>query len=242
MESKLNDFLEMLTRLPSEDGLMNPYASARCPDAPAAFEEVGAEADQLRLNNLENYVRDLVTVGSDVLLCGEAPGYQGCRFSGIAFTSERELVQGEFPLNKCRVMDDLRQGRRPMMKEPSALYVWRALERAPSKAILWNAVQLHPHEPGKPLSNRTPTKEEVELGRESLELLIELVQPRLIVALGKTAERALARIGVDAEGVRHPSYGGAAKMERQLEELGVIGPAPPPVQRSLFDDSRPKPR
>ena len=31
------------------------------------------------------------------LIVGEAPGPWGCRFSGVPFTSERQLAQGELP-------------------------------------------------------------------------------------------------------------------------------------------------
>src|SRR5271157_671799 len=31
------------------------------------------------------------------ILCGEAPSHRGCRHSGIAFTSERQLRAGEIP-------------------------------------------------------------------------------------------------------------------------------------------------
>lgn len=44
-----------------------------------------------------------------------------------------------------------------------------------------------------------------------MEALIEMVQPQRIVAIGRDASVALADLGVTAEPVRHPSYGGQAE-------------------------------
>ncbi|HXO19680.1 MAG TPA: hypothetical protein VOA87_07115, partial [Thermoanaerobaculia bacterium] len=64
-------------------GVANPYRdSAPDLDLPAAARR--------RRANLEAYL-DLVGSPRWVLL-GEAPGFRGGRFSGIAFTSERQLA------------------------------------------------------------------------------------------------------------------------------------------------------
>lgn len=219
----LDRLVEALRAMPSREGLMNPYRSARAPDVSAVAEEIGRDADRVRTANLRAYLDAVLGAGADTLLCGEAPSCVGTRWTGIPFTSERETASGDFPLEACHLLRRAARGERPLMKEASALYVWRALARAPVPVVLWNALQLHPHPPGDPRANRTPADAEVELGRESLERLIELVRPRRIVALGRTAERALKRMGHDAVYVRHPAHGGSTRMMRGLEALGVIG-------------------
>jgi uracil-DNA glycosylase len=233
-QADLDRLMEALKRLPSSDGLMNPYASAKGTYAADSQDEIGETADDIRLHNFRSIVSSLLDAGSNVILCGEAPGYQGARAVGYAFSSEREVQAAHFPFQDCRLLPGAASGERKLYHEPSALYIWRAMARAKAPAILHNAVPLHPHQPGKAYTNRTPTREEVALGHESLSLLIELVQPRLVVAVGKTAERALRDLGVESRTVRHPSYGGASTMLRQLEELGVIGPPPSDPQQSLF--------
>ena len=56
----------------------------------------------------------------------------------------------------------------------------------------------------RPPNNRTPAKDEIAQCLPYLQRQIELLQPKLIVALGKVASNALLRMGV-AEGIGHPS-------------------------------------
>lgn len=145
-----------------------------------------------------------------VILVAEAPGCQGATTSGIAMTSERLLLDGSIP----RVPSPgrrLSQRARPW-SEPTATVVWRALYALDlaEKAVLWNSVQLHPHKPGKPHSNRAPTREEVRLGRPALLVLGEAFPRANFVAVGQHAERALHEAGLPIRAmIRHPSYGGA---------------------------------
>ena len=128
------------------------------------------------------------------LLVGEAAGYRGARVSGVPFTSERQL-----------------SGRGPA--EASATIVQRVLADLglAEAVILWNVVPTHPHEPGRPQSNRRPTRLEIAASRRFLE---ELAARRRVVAVGRLAEREL-----DAPYVRHPSHGGAAAFHKGLVEV-----------------------
>jgi uracil-DNA glycosylase len=145
-----------------------------------------------------------------LILCGEAPGYQGCRFSGVAFTSEKLLLQGAIP----RVTQPA--GRLTMRhipySEPSATIVWGQLYKLglAESTILWNALQLHPFKPAGPFTNRTPTPSEFAYGHEALRLLKEAFPHAKFIAVGSKAEGHLAdaRIPVYAS-VRHPANGGA---------------------------------
>ena len=128
---------------------------------------------------------------ASLLLVGEAAGYRGARVSGIPFTSERQLT-GTGPT------------------EISATIVHRTLAELGLEhdVLLWNVVPTHPHRPDDPLSNRRPTRGEVEAGRPFVDALS---RGRSVIAVGRVAECAL-----DAPYVRHPSHGGAAAFRATL--------------------------
>jgi uracil-DNA glycosylase len=156
----------------------------------------------------------------EFILCGEAPGYLGCRHSGIAFTSERLLLEGKIP--RISPIGRRLTGRARPYSEPSATIVWNALYKLgiEKRTILWNALQLHPHKPGNSQSNRTPTSAEIELGRPALRMLIAEFPTAKVVAVGRKAEGLLNAMGVvPAATVRHPANGGATKFAQGLELL-----------------------
>jgi hypothetical protein len=167
----------------------NQYADSGPDDRP------GASA--LRLANLRRYLAE--RAGADVIALGEAGGYQGMRWSGIAFTSERDLNRWGPPYAATCT------ARR--WSEPSGTIVHRVLEElgAEHRVVLWNTVPTHPHRPGQPLSNRRPTPVEVREGARYAERLIAFVEPAVLVAVGRVAESVL---GERAVYVRHPANGG----------------------------------
>jgi uracil-DNA glycosylase len=142
------------------------------------------------------------------LLIGEAPGYQGCRFSGVPFTSERLLHEGVVP--------DLRWARfttRPKpWSEPSATIVWGTLTKLgiAEETVMWNAFPWHPHKPDQPHSNRTPTRNEFVAGADILRKVIRQFPGVAVVAVGQKSWNLLKILDMPANyAVRHPSMGGA---------------------------------
>jgi uracil-DNA glycosylase len=191
-------------------GLFNPWRD-RC------HHETAANGPDQRLERLSHHL----DCRAEFILVGEAPGYQGCRYSGIAFTSERLLLEGAIPRIPALSGERLSTRRLPF-SEPSATIVWGTLSRLgiADRTILWNAVQLHPHRPDTPWSNRTPTDRELEYGVPALHLLAAAFPTARIVAIGKKAEYLVARAGIPIAGtVRHPANGGATKFAEGLEEL-----------------------
>ncbi|MDD2929368.1 MAG: uracil-DNA glycosylase [Sideroxydans sp.] len=201
---------KLVATLPSgQPGLFNPWAD-HCPhdaegNGPAAkLERLAAHLD----------------CDPEFILAGEAPGYQGCRYSGIAFTSERLLGEGAIP--RITALPNRLSTRRLPFSEPSATIVWKTLYRLgiAERTILWNAMQLHPHRADNLWSNRTPTPEEITLGEPALRMLIEAFPQAKIVAVGKKAEGLLSEMGVKVSGaVRHPANGGATEFSRGLQAL-----------------------
>jgi len=176
----------------------------------------------------------------EFLLCGQAPGYLGCRHSGIAFTSERLLLCGKIP--RIAPMNYRLTSRARPYSEPSATIVWEALYRLgiEKRTILWNALQMHPHRLGEEQSNRTPTSTEFHFGKPALQMLIAAFPSAKVVAVGKKAKRLLDSMGVVSAGVRHPANGGATAFAQELKLLvGGVPRASRAVEQRLLDH-RPK--
>ena len=57
-----------------------------------------ANAAQIRRININNYLSSFRRQPR-VLVLGEAPGWRGCRFSGIPFTSEAQLISQSLPFS-----------------------------------------------------------------------------------------------------------------------------------------------
>ena len=155
--------------------------------------------------------------GARRILVGEAAGYQGCHVTGIPFTSERLVIAGQIP----RVASDGRRlsTRHIPWSEPSATTVWKTLQalRIASDTILWNAFPWHPHRPGEPQSNRTPTRSERQQGLAVLAALLSAFPDAQLYAVGRHAEAALQEAGRRALPLRHPSMGGATAFRLGLE-------------------------
>lgn len=154
------------------------------------------------------------------ILCGEAPGYQGCRHSGVAFTSERLLLEGAIP--RIPAPAGRLTARRLPYSEPSATIVWKTLKALgiAEQTVLWNALQMHPHKPGNFASNRTPTDAELMQGAPAMRLLVEAFPHAQVVAIGRKSELLLAQMGVATAGqVRHPANGGATAFAAGLAAL-----------------------
>lgn len=208
--SKISFARSLVETLPSGlTGLFNPWRDC-CPHDTSSHgpaEKLGRLALHLDCN-------------PEFILAGEAPGYQGCRYSGIAFTSERLLGEGAIP--RIPALAGRLSTRRLPFSEPSATIVWKTLYRLgiEERTILWNAMQLHPYRPDNLWSNRTPSPEEIRLGEPALRMLIETFPAAKIIAVGKKSEGLLREMGIPIAGsVRHPANGGATEFAAGLKGL-----------------------
>jgi hypothetical protein len=157
------------------------------------------------------------------IICGQSPGWRGCRYSGIAFTSERQLIEGVIPrIAPARSRLTRVSPRGGPFSEPSATIMWNTLHRLgiANDVVLWNALQLHPHRPSVPWSNRTPTWAEIELGAPALEILLEAFPDASVISIGVKAEDLLRELDIlpNAQ-LRHPAYGGARQFAEDMRRL-----------------------
>jgi hypothetical protein len=186
-------------------------------------------APAIRRTQLASYIEERQK--ATVILLAEALGYQGGHFSGIPMTSERLLlghlrhkglepgmVFAGQPRRTSRV-DVKADG----FTEPTATIVWGAMHDLgvdPRDVILWNAFPWHPYKPGKGLlSNRTPTDDEVMLGRPVLMALSAYAPQARILAVGQKSAGLLAAMGITAPALRHPANGGAGQFRAQFARV-----------------------
>ena len=192
--------------------------------------DIGPQAPKIRRSNLERYLQ--ARVGRvKLLLTGEASGYQGCHFSGIAMTSERILLGGKSGIPADSVFAGLKERTsKPEIyplgaNEPTASIAWSlllSLGIAPDEFIFWNSFPTHPYQAGDLLTNRTPKPQELARAAHILPAMLSLTAGAQVVAVGHVAQKALSALGVRAKGVRHPAMGGATIFRAQMGELLAV--------------------
>lgn len=154
----------------------------------------------------------------DAIWIGRDLGYRGGRRTGLALTDD---VHIQSHVARWGVSLD-RPTKGGAVAERTAAVIWDVLDRIDDRIFLWNVFPLHPHDADDPFSNRTHNAREREAGRELLTLLVELLRPRRLVAIGNDAAHALERITTDlcpVVKVRHPSYGGQSEFLSQICNL-----------------------
>lgn len=208
--SKMSLANKLIGTLPrGGENLFNPWVEP-CPD-------------DLKCNGPKEKIKRLawhLDCKPKYILCGEAGGFNGKRHSGIAFTSERLILEGSIP--RVYTKDQRLTSRKLPFSEPSATIVWKTLYNLgiAEHTILWNALPLHPHKPGNHNSNRTPTFAELELGEPALSILSKTFPKARIVAVGRKAEGLLDDMGIKVAGaVRHPANGGATKFAKGVAQI-----------------------
>lgn len=194
----------------SLDGVFNPWSESCAHDI---------LSDEF-LNRRQRLLKHFSCPNTRIMIIGEAPGYKGCRYSGIAFTSEKLLLNRSIPrmesLSGNRITD-----RKLPWSEPSATIVWKALYDlgVADETVMFNAVPWHPVGKKGIHSNRTPSSGEVALGLKHLSRLVEYFTGVEIVALGNTASTCLNELKIPHTKVRHPANGGATHFRKGISEI-----------------------
>ncbi|MGW4595886.1 uracil-DNA glycosylase [Streptomyces sp. NPDC004457] len=183
----------------------------------------GPEPDgRLREHNLRRYheltAASMAGGGPRVMMVGEAPGYRGHTVSGVPFTSVRQLTARPGLMTGAARGDGFAVPEHPAANwEQSSGIVWRALAAWHGPLpLMWAIYPNHPHEPGHPATNRAPRATEVAAGTPIVLALAEAFGITNFVAVGRKAQGALARAGIEATPVRHPAQGGARAFTEQL--------------------------
>jgi uracil-DNA glycosylase len=188
---------------------------ARTPTPPDAFNQYGLNDDPnnaIRRQNLSTYLQQLVARNPHVILVMEAPGYRGCRLTGVPVTSRKILLGGLPNLGLFGTANGYQNTQDPGFEsikgEQSATIVWEALTALNQTPLIWNTFPFHPHQMGEARTNRKPRKAETSLGAGFLLDMLDLFRIETVVAVGNVAHETLTGLGIDSTRIRHPAQGG----------------------------------
>lgn len=184
------------------------------------------DAASLRRENLRRFLDRAIATEVTTMWVGRDLGYRGGRRTGVPLTDEVHLASASALLGD---IDLVRATEGPVMAERTAAVIWRVLAQVRQPVVLWNVFPFHPHMADDPMSNRCHTRAERDETWPLLEALIEMVRPQRIVAIGRDARQALDDLGVTADAVRHPSYGGQAEFIAGIHDLYAIDPTALPL-------------
>lgn len=173
-----------------------------------------SKESKIRKHNLLTYLVKMKSLNPKILLLGEAPGYKGCRLTGVPFTSENILANHPFfkDFSFQFINDNLE-------REQSATIVWNVLQNYENKPLIWNIFPFHPYDGLSYNTNRTPNENELEIGKEYLLKLLEIFEINLIAAVGRKPESKIKAINIKSQYVRHPANGGKSKFVSGINKL-----------------------
>ena len=190
-----------------------------------AFNEYAADQpnNTIRRQNLRLYLRTMAVRRPNTLLVMEAPGYRGCRLTGVPVTSRKLLLEGVPALNIFGVDRGFRDvneaGFENVFGEQTATIVWGALAELGIVPFIWNTFPFHPHKPGQALSNRKPRQMEMRMGAKFLTEVMKIWSFEEVIAVGNVARDTLRKMGIECDKVRHPAQGGKNEFVAGLTEL-----------------------
>jgi uracil-DNA glycosylase len=197
MEKKLKDFIEELAATEVTPNVYNQYSY-----------DVGENA--ARRHNLLTYLKQMYKLKPKLIMVGEAPGYRGCRLTGVPFTSEH-LLMNNMPGLKLFGREAgymLAAPKDKLLKEATATIIWETLLKYDITTLAWNAYPFHPHKKDDGQSNRTPLKQELLIGERFLSEIIKMFNIEKVIAVGGKAEQTLDKLNISCHRVRHPAQGG----------------------------------
>ena len=210
MKNKLMDFVETLALQKVGKQTFNQYSEDNFP---------GFFTTKL---NLLLYLTQMNQRKPKTMLLGEAPGYKGCKLTGVPFTSERIISRSNrFDLFGYSedIWNLLEERNVKLQTESTATIVWEILEKYNFCPLLWNSYPFYTFDKKNDKPNRQPSEKELKEGQKFTIELIKIFKIKNIIALGKSAQRTLDLSGIPYFPVKHPAYGNKEAFEKEIKKL-----------------------
>jgi len=225
MQHSIDAFINRLAKVEQLANVTNHYSTH--------FDLTIDNNNLIRRRNLRRYLLQMLDRDPKMLWIGEAPGHRGCLISGVPFTSEYILANGEERrlennnggLKRGNDLFGLDKGYSPIhedgrhKKEATATMIWRKVALLDNYPLLWNAFPFHPHKPRIENSNRPPNKHELKLGEIFIQDLMKIYNIEKLAAIGRLAEKCLKKLNLIPNYIPHPSYGRKDLFNKAVDEF-----------------------
>lgn len=162
-------------------------------------------ANIIRQENLLKFLYDRLF--AEVIFVGEAPGYNGCRFSGVPFYDEYRLSLLSSDYKQSSISKNLKKER-----TSSIVYNNFNLWKNNLYWVAWNIFPFHPYKNGYKTRNRHPDSFEIIETIELLYSFLQIYKNSKIYAIGRISEYYINNIykhNKKVEYIPHPSWYGA---------------------------------
>lgn len=200
---EIEDFIKNLKLVSNSDIVRNHYLNA------------------FTCENLALYLKWLLKSQQPrILLVGEAPGYKGCKISGIPFTSSMAFRRFDHPL-----LNELKEQVKfeKLENEATSTIIWQYLSSKNITPIFWNSFPFHPHHENNENANRPPNENEIKTSIKFLHQLHEIFKPDLIAGIGNSGHYCLkiafSASNGDYQKIRHPSFGGKSDFIHGMDSI-----------------------
>ncbi len=209
-ETQIEALIDRLAREDTAADTFNEYAYA-------------IANNDIRRQNLRLYLGEMSRLRPGAMLVMEAPGYRGCRLTGVPVTSRKILLEGApgFDIfgSEAGYRDVDEAGFEDIYGEQTATIVWGALAGLGVLPFIWNTFPFHPCKRGIARSNRKPRRSETKTGAVFLREVMEIMPIQRVIAVGNVAFETLEEISINCDKVRHPAQGGKNEFVAGLKQL-----------------------
>ncbi len=196
------------------DNFISKLAKEKVSDNCTNFYDYSSEENYFKRENLKLYLQKMKIINPKFLLIGEAPGFKGCRLSGIPFTSNYIISTQKF----------FRDFKKPsnQNKESTATIMWETLDKLNVCPLLWNVFPFHPYKEKNLNSNRKPKSVEIDYNLSFLYHILKMFYETnrvKIGAVGHVAEQLLNKKGIPCKYITHSSFGRKNKFVKDLNHF-----------------------
>lgn len=200
MLATVNNLVKKLATHITEKNAFNPYNQlSKATD--------DRTAPGIRQQNLRLYLESHEKLKTKVIWAYLFPTYEEAKRSGVPMGNSNTFRQIEEILNTDRKFEKATKIKRIPNSSSMSEILWNTAEEIGINPIIWPVIPFYLHNPGARKTKRKPKADEVEMYGEYFKLILEIYQPKNILAIGKDTKNALDQLKIKSKYIQHPRRG-----------------------------------